>query len=124
MEATIGPDAWKKSTIDNIKLASAVVQRSDKFNDLGRQLDPLPSLRDHCMQNSNAQIHAYVRETRAVVVKLRDSLLDCEEEIKSLLRGKENLEKALEHIRKDILMNEESKIRRLTKPPRERVYFK
>lgn len=120
MEATIGPDAWKKSTIGNIKLASAVVQRSDKFNDLGRQLDPLPSLRDHCMQNSNAQIHAYVRETRAVVVKLRDNLLDCEEEIKSLLRGKENLEKALEHIRKDILMNDESKLRRHAKPARER----
>jgi len=120
MEATIGPDAWKKSTIENIKLASVVVQRSDKFNDLGRQLDPLPSLRDHCMQNSNAQIHAYVRETRAVVVKLRDSLLDCEEEIKSLLRGKENLEKALEHIRKDILMTEESKLRRRAKPIRER----
>jgi len=119
MEATIGPDAWKKSTISNIKLASVVVQRSDKFNDLGRQLDPLPSLRDHCMQNSNAQIHAYVRETSSVVVKLRDSLLEVDEEIKSLLRSKENLEKALEHIRKDIIINEQSHLRRKAKPPRE-----
>ena len=121
MEATIGPDQWKKATVQNIKLSQVVVQRSDKFNDLGRQLDPLPSLRDHCIQNSNAQIHSYVRATRSVVVRLRDSLLDTEEEIKSLLRGKENLEKALEHIRKDILMNAESRSKRRARPSREKV---
>ena len=73
------------------------------------------------MQNSNAQIHAYVRETSSVVVKLRDSLLEVDEEIKSLLRSKENLEKALEHIRKDIIINEQSHLRRKAKPPREMV---
>ena len=121
MEATIGPDSWKTSTINNIKLAQTVVQRSDKFNDLGRQLDPLPSLKDNCIQQSNAQIHSYVRATRSVVIRLRDNLLDTEEEIKSLLRGKENLEKALEHIRKDILLNEQSRMGRKAKPLRERV---
>lgn len=120
MEATIGPDSWARSTINNIKLAQTVVQRSDKFNDVGRQLDPLPSLRDKCIQQSNAQIHSYVRETRYVVIKLRDCLLDTEEEIKSLLRGKEKLEKVLEHIRKDILLNEESQSGRKSKPLREK----
>lgn len=120
MEATIGPDSWARSTLNNIKLAQTVVQRSDKFNDLGRQLDPLPSLRDKCIQQSNAQIHSYVRETRYVVIKLRDCLLDTEEEIKSLLRGKENLEKVLEHIRKDILLNDESQCGRKSKPLREK----
>ena len=122
--ATIGPDSWKNSAIKNIRLAQTVVQRSDKFNDLGRQLDPLPSLRDNCIQQSNAQIHAYVRTTRSVVVKLRDSLLETEEEIKSLLRGKEKLEKALEHIRKDILLNQESSMRRRARPYREKVSMK
>jgi len=120
MRETIGPDSWARSTVNNIKLAQTAVQRSDKFNDIGRQLDPLPSLRDKCIQQSNAQIHSYVRETRYVVITLRDCLLDTEEEIKSLLRGKEKLEKALEHIRKDILLNEESQCRRKSKPPRER----
>lgn len=120
MESTIGPDTWKLSTVNNIRLAQTVVQKSDKFNDLGRLLDPLPSLRDHCIQQSNAKIHAYVRTTRIVVVKLRDNLLNTEEEIKSLLRGKENLEKALEHIRKDILLNEQSKNGREVKPIREK----
>jgi len=120
MEATIGPDSWARSTINNIKLAQTVVQRSDKFNDLGRQLDPLPSLRDKCIQQSNAQIHSYVREARYVVIKLRDCLLNTEEEIKSLLRGKEKLEKVLEHIRKDLLLNEESQSGRKSKPLREK----
>lgn len=120
MDATIGPDSWKRSTINNIKLAQTVVQRSDKFNDLGRQLDPLPSLRDNCIQQSNAEIRSYVRSTRTVVIKLRDNLLDTEEGIKCLLRGKENLEKALEHIRKDILLNEQSQDGRKEKPIRER----
>ena len=121
MEATIGPDSWAKSTLNNIKLAQTVVQRSDKFNDLGRQLDPLPSLRDKCIQQSNAQIHSYVRETRSVVIKLRDCLLDTEEEIKSLSRGKEKLEKILEHIRKDILLNGQSQNGRKSKPLQEKV---
>ncbi len=120
-EATIGPDSWKHSSIRNIRLSQTVAQRSDKFNDLGRQLDPLPSLRDSCIQQSNAQIHSYVRETRVIVIKLKDSLLETEEEIKSLLRGKENLEKALEHIRKDILLNQQSAMRRRARPIRERV---
>ena len=120
-QATIGPDSWKVASVRNIRLAQTVVQRSDKFNDLGRQLDPLPSLRDSCIQQSNAQIHSYVRETRSVVVKLKYCLLETEEEIKSLLRGKENLEKAHEHIRKDILLNNNSHMRRQARPVRERV---
>eukprot|EP00795_Rhopilema_esculentum_P010852 gene10850-19669_t len=119
-QATIGPDSWKVASVRNIRLAQTVVQRSDKFNDLGRQLDPLPSLRDSCIQQSNAQIHSYVRETRSVVVKLKYCLLETEEEIKSLLRGKENLEKTHEHIRKDILLNNNSHMRRQARPVRER----
>lgn len=121
MEATIGQDSWKRSTVDNIKLAQTVVQRSDKFNDLGRQLDPLPSLRDNCIQRSNAQVHGYMRATRSVVIKLRDNLLNTEEVIKSFLKSKEKLETALEHIRKDLLLNEQSRSGRNMKPKREQV---
>lgn len=119
MGDTIGPDNWGRSTVNNIRLAQATVQKSDKFNDLGKELDPLPSLRDKCIQQSNAHVHSYVRETRRVVISLRDCLLDTEEEIKSSLRGKEKLEKALEHIRKDIQLNEESHAHRRMKPKRE-----
>jgi len=120
-EATIAPDSWKEASIKNIKLSHSVVQRSDKFNDLGQQLDPLPSLRDSCIQRSNAQVHSYVRETRAIVIKLKHCLLETEEEIKSLLRSKEKLEKALEHIRKDIVLNNSSQMRRKARAIRERI---
>ena len=119
--ATIGSDAWKNASIRNIRLAQTVLNRSDKACELGQQLDPLPSLRDTSIQQSNARIHAYVRATRAVLVKLRESLLDTNEEIKSLLRGKEHLEKTLEHIRKDIILNTKSTMQRQTRPSREKV---
>lgn len=123
MEATIGQDAWKLATVNNIKLAQNVVQRSDKFNDLGQQLDPLPSLRDNCIQQSNAQIHSYMRSIRSVVITLRDKLLDTEEVIKSLLKSKEKLEKCLEHVRKDLALNDQTRSGRHLKPLRERVTF-
>lgn len=118
--ATIGPDCWRDATTKNIKVSQNVMQKSDKGTDLGKQLDPLPTLRDNCAQQSNAKVHSYVRQTRLVVVKLRDSLLETNEEIKSLLRGKEALEKNLEHIRKDILLNKQSVTIRRSRPTRER----
>lgn len=38
-------------------------------------------------------------------MKFRESLLDMNEEIKFFLRGKEDLEKILEYIWKDIILN-------------------
>jgi hypothetical protein len=118
--ATIGPECWRDATVKNIKVSQNVMNKSDKGIELGRQLDPLPTLRDNCAQLSNSKIHAYCRQTRLVVVKLRESLLDTNEEIKSLIRGKENLEKTLEHIRKDILLNKQSAFIRMSRPSREK----
>ncbi|XP_001622655.2 coiled-coil domain-containing protein 105 [Nematostella vectensis] len=118
--ATIGCDTWKNASVRNIRLGQTVVNRSDKACDMGQQLDPLPSLRDTSIQQSNARIHAYVRATRAVLVKLQENLLDTNEEIKSLIKGKETLEKTLEHIRKDIVLNNKSTSIRKTRPPREK----
>ena len=119
--ATVGPSNWRNSTIKEIQVSQSCVDKSDKGLDLGRTIDPLPSLRDNCAQQSNTVVHAYVRETRAVLCKLRESFLDTNEEIKSLLRGKEALEKKLEHIRKDIALNKMSTVTRCTRPSRERV---
>ncbi|XP_028394774.1 coiled-coil domain-containing protein 105-like [Dendronephthya gigantea] len=119
--ATIGSDPWKKASVKNLQLSKAVMDRSEHACELGKNLDPLPSLRDNCIQESNARIHAYVRATRAVVVKLRESFLETNKEIKSLTRCKESLERALEHIRKDLSLNQRSCQVRATRPPRERL---
>ncbi|XP_006822555.1 tektin-like protein 1 [Saccoglossus kowalevskii] len=118
--AVIGPQSWRDASLKTIKVSQEVVRKSDKGCDLGRTLDPLPSLRDNCAQQSNEVVHCYVREARAVVVKLRESLVETNEEIKLLIRKKESLEKALEHKRKDIALNKLSMEVRLTRPSREK----
>eukprot|EP00745_Piridium_sociabile_P000311 TRINITY_DN102025_c0_g1_i1.p1 TRINITY_DN102025_c0_g1~~TRINITY_DN102025_c0_g1_i1.p1 ORF type:complete len:415 (-),score=104.00 TRINITY_DN102025_c0_g1_i1:137-1381(-) len=117
---TIGPENWRNNTLRTIKLAQTVVQKSDKSNDIGRALDPLPHIRDIVAGLSNEQARRYFRDVRVVVSKLRQSLLDTNEDIKSLTRGKESLEKALEHIRKDIKLNKDSQAVRTTRPNREK----
>ncbi|XP_063424718.1 tektin-like protein 1 [Mytilus trossulus] len=116
----IGPESWRNSTLKGIKLSNTIVNKSDKSCDVGRSLDPLPHLRDTVSQLSNDEIHRYTREVRAVVAKLRESLLETNEEIKSLTRGREAIEKALEHTRKDIRLNKDSQEVRMSRPPREK----
>lgn len=118
---TIGPESWRNNTLKGIKLSQTIVQKCDKSCDIGRSLDPPPNMRDVVAQLSNEEIHRYTREVRAVVAKLRESLLDTNEEIKCLIRGKEALEKALEHTRKDLKLNKDSQEIRLSRPTKERV---
>ena len=118
---TIGPENWRNTSLKTIRLAQTVVQKSDKSNDVGRALDPVPHIRDIVATLSNEEVRRYTRDVRVVAAKLRESLLETNEEIKSLTRGKEALEKALEHIRKDIKLNRDSQSVRTTRPTREKV---
>ena len=119
--SSIGPSSWKNNTVRGIKMSQNIIQRSDKSCDIGRSTDPLPHLRDTLAELSNDEAHRYFREVRSVVARLRESLLETNEEIKSLTRGKEALEKSLEHRRKDLSLNRESSDIRLSRPARERV---
>ena len=119
--ATVGPEHWRNNTLRTIKLAQTVVHKSDKSNDVGRALDPVPHIRDIVASLSNEEVRRYTRDVRVVAAKLRESLLDTNEEIKSLTRGKEALEKALEHIRKDIKLNQDCQSIRTTRPNKEKV---
>ncbi|XP_071096356.1 tektin-like protein 1 [Haliotis cracherodii] len=118
----IGPESWRNSTLKGIKLSQNIVHKSDKSCDIGRAFDPLPHLRDTVVQLSNEEIRRYTRDVRAVVAKLRESLLETNEEIKSLTRGKEALEKALEHTRKDLKLNKDSNDVRLSRHTREKPH--
>lgn len=120
---TIGPESWRNNTLKGLKLSQTIVQKSDKSCDVGKAYDPLPHLRDTVAQLSNEEIHRYTREVRVIVAKLRQSLLETNEEIKALTRGKEALEKALEHTRKDIKLNKDSQEVRLSRPTKEKVIY-
>ena len=119
--ATIGSQNWQNSTVRDIKLTQHLVNRSDKNCDIGASMDPLPQVRDIVAELSNNEAHRYFREVRSVVVRLQESMLDINEEIKSLTRGKEALEKAIENRRKDIRLNRDSVEFRSARPIRERV---
>ena len=117
----IGPESWQCGTIKNIKLSQAIVSRSERGVSGSKSLDALPTLRDAITEANNGRIHDYMRDTRAVAERLRESLVQTNEEIKSLNRCKESLEKALEYKRKDIALNHHSKFTRQTRPQREKV---
>lgn len=112
---------WKESSIHEIKLAQAIIKRSDGDVEGARLSDPLPLLREVCVKQSNDRIRTYARATREVVRSLRTSYVAVNEEMKSANRCKEKLEKALEHKRKDLILNQESQEIRTHRPPREKV---
>lgn len=60
-------------------------------------------------------------QVRSVVALLRQSFLETNEEIRSLLRAKDMVEKAHEHTRKDIQLNKDSLSGREARPQREKV---
>ncbi|CAF1475148.1 unnamed protein product [Rotaria sordida] len=77
---------------------------------LGRSLlsiDPLPYVRDMLNELSNTKAFLYARQCRIVAAKLRLCWSDVNEEIKSLLKHKEYMEAAIEHIPKDLIINKE-----------------
>ena len=117
----VGPKQWKEASISGIKLAQTIIDRADDELDDARRNDPLPLLREACVRESNQRIHEYARATRAVVVKLQQSLVATNEEIKSLTRARQGLEKGLDHIRKDLALNAETSRIRDERPTREKV---
>ena len=119
--ATIGPQSWRNNTIKGIQLSQNIVERSEKHCLRGRSQDPVPHLRQIVAELSNDEAHRHFRHTREVLYELRESLLDTNEEIKSMSRTKEALERALENARKDIQLNADSKLTRTFRPTREKV---
>lgn len=122
LKMQVSPDNWKGASAHTMKLSQAIIARSDREMRNSRRTDPLPLLRDACIRESNDRIHAYVRATRAVIMQLRKKLVATNEEIKALTRGKESLERALEHTRKDLALNHQSMEIRDLRPVREKVY--
>ena len=117
----IGPKLWRNAAVKNLKVAQTAVKESTKKSCIARQSDPLPNFRDSCVETTNLSALCYMRQTRSVVLNLRQTMLEVNEEIKALLKEKEKLLKILENIRKDKLLNKQAKAIRSTRPLREKV---
>ena len=120
-KAVIGPANWSNATVKDVLMSDGLCRRSNKSCALGKKLDPLPHVREIIREISNNEAQRYFRQTRNVVSILRESMADTNEEIKSLTRGKEALEKIIEHTRKDIQLNKDNVEYRSNRPPRELV---
>lgn len=97
-----------------------MIKKADRKACYSRQADPLPTFRENSTIHVNDKILCYMRRTRGVVVKMHEVLRETNEEIKSLIRSREDLEQALEHVRKDKLMNKHTVQIRTTRPVREK----
>jgi len=118
-DARIGPSCWRDDTKHEVKLSHAVIRKSDRSQEVGRAVDPLPVFRDTLMEMSKDHILLYMRDTRAVVYRLRERFLETNDEIKALNRVREATEKELEHKRKDLSLSQKSTDIRTTRPRRE-----
>lgn len=112
---------WKNQTVNDIKLNHSAMNKSDRNIFSGKHDDPLTNLREVLRTLSNKEAFKYMRQCRLVVAKLKKCWVDVNEEVKSLSKNKEYLESAIEHVRKDLIINQEIHDGRIHKPSREPV---
>ena len=112
---------WKTQTVNDVKLNQSAIDKSDKNIFVGKYDDPLTNLREVLRSLSNKEAFKYMRQCRLVVAKLKKCWCDVNEEVKSLSKTKEYVESSIEHVRKDLIINQETIDGRQHKPSREPV---
>ena len=114
-------EKWKESTIRTIKVAQTLLARAEGDVEDAVNKDPLPSLRDRCVYETNLRVQDYARSVRTVVVKLRQCFVAVNEELKSMNRTKESLCRSLNATRRHININAQTVLVRQARPLREKV---
>lgn len=112
---------WRESVKNSINLNNEAINASDKHIYISKNVDPLCNLREVLRTLSNNEAFKYMRQCRLSVGKLRNCWVEVNEEIKSLMKNKEYLESALEHVRKDLIINNETIENRVKRPASEPV---
>lgn len=120
LDVNVGSLSWKNKTLKEIQGSREAAMRAENACRLGTSLNPLPNLRDTLAESSNTEAIKHYRETREVVFQLRDSLMETNDEIKSLTRCKTNLEKTWDNVSKDCKLNQLSAKSRIARPSREK----
>ena len=115
-EKTYHNQVWNE-----LKVNSQIIEKSDRNIFQAKCDDPLTNFRDILRNLSNKDAFKYMRQCRLIIGKLKKSWTDANEEVKSLNKNKEYLESAIDHIRKDIIINQEIIEGRVHKAYREPV---
>ena len=120
--AMIGPASWRNQTSRDITHTDNLSKKTIKTISQGRKLDPLPHMRDTARAVSDNEAQRYFRQTRTVVNYIRECLLDVNEEVKVLNNSKMEMERHIEHVRKDIQLNKDNVALRSHRPHKEQVF--
>lgn len=80
-----------------------------------------PCFRDHTNTKTNEFVAQYTRETRLVVSRLRQALIEINEQCKALVRVRERLDGMLAKIRQSLLTNKQSQVIREHRPSSEKI---
>lgn len=112
---------WRDQVKNQIETNNKQMERSDTHIFVSKRDDPLTNLREVLRTLSNSEAFRYMKQCRLMVAKLKKCWVDVNEEVKSLTKNKEYLESALDHIRKDLIINKETTDNRLHRPATEPV---
>lgn len=114
---------WRNRVSADIKSNNNIIYKSDKHILYSKIDDPLTNLREVLSKLSNTEGFKYMRQCRLIVAKLRKCWVDVNEEMKPLIKSKEYLESAIDHIRKDIIITQETIDNRVHRSSLEPVRF-
>ncbi|XP_015269481.1 PREDICTED: coiled-coil domain-containing protein 105 [Gekko japonicus] len=81
----------------------------------------LPCFRDYFNTKNNEFVAQYSRETRQVVSRMRQALIEINEQFKALVRERERLNATLARIRQSLLTNKQTQVIREHRPTPEKV---
>ena len=119
--ASIGPSVWRNNTLRELDRTHTAIRTCNDVLLNGKATDPPPVMRDTFAELSNEEAHEYSRQIRIVVFWLREAILAINEEIKSANKLRETVEKKIFDLQSDILLNEQSRRIRTSRPDREKV---
>lgn len=114
---------WRDRVKNQIDTNNRQMQQSDIHIYVSKRDDPLTNLREVLRSLSNSEAFRYMKQCRLMVAKLKKCWVDVNEEVKALSKSKQYLESALDHIRKDLIINRETTDNRLHRPATEPVTF-
>jgi len=117
----VAPEKYHSDVLKDIAYAKVITKITDDHIKSTTDEDRvLITLREFLVNADNAQLHEYVRDVRELVISLRQQYIDVNNEMKSTLRVQSKLEKCLDELRKDSVVNNAcSKLREL-RPRREK----
>jgi hypothetical protein len=107
-KTTDGENKWRERVNADIKTNNNVIYKSDRHILYSKIDDPLTNLREVLSKLSNTEGFKYMRQCRLIVAKLRKCWVEVNEEVKPMTKTKEYLESAIEHVRKDVIITQET----------------